>query len=291
MMGVSRQRTTGSSPTRRSVVVVDGFASKPQPAAIQSSILAGFEEPPSPKLIPVDFQEVHNAGPLLPPPAHGSEQEERFCTGGPDISSCGQVRRSDAAAVSNLTLPEVIARLEPAVGQASLLLNDRLRTFQARAQGKVLSAHQVQEIMSITDGVMAAAYHLQKWAFLLQPKGGELRQPTRQGHCESLEEAMALLHVAVPRITFAVAEAGRGLEAALKASGANIERKLRTVGISSLDLRAVGPHLEKIVFRLGSLSSDIRNAPKREDGLGVQASLLEDHRRLDDFGTPGIALG
>lgn len=198
----------------------------------------------------------------MPPPSASGEQEERFCTGGPDIGSCGQSRRSDNASLRSLTLSEVVARLESTVGQASLLLNDRLRTFQARAKGNALTPQHEREVCAIADGIMAASYHMQKWAFLLQPKGSDkLRRPIRHSPCDRSEEALAMLHVALPRITFSVTEACKGLASHMKAHGDAAEKKLRELGAPSEDLRAVGPHLERLVYRLGSLCSDLRFAP------------------------------
>lgn len=221
----------------------------------------------SPRLYSFDAGETVLTAPLLPPPqaplAEG-EKEERFCVGGPDISSCGQPRKSTSVNTA-MSFADVVARMEAAMGQASLLLNDRLRTLQSRCQGVTLPPAQATEICEIADGVAAAAYHAQKWAFALRSQVPKLdiqdTKPTRPYPCESPEEAFAALHITLPRLMVNSTLAQNALGMIVKAHGEAAEAKVVACGVSLQDLRALAPHLERLVLRLGRLSTAVRAAP------------------------------
>lgn len=185
---------------------------------------------------------------------------DRFCVGGPDIG--GSARRSNGADARPLTFAELASRLEASMCQASLLLNDRLSSLQNRLRaGSCLTAPQEHELCAIADGIMAASYHVQKWAHALQGKDGQHRKPTRPGPSETAAEAVALVHLALPRLSFSVSEVDRGLGAAIKAHGDDAEAKVRRLGVPSEDIRAIAPHMELYVMRLGRLSSDVKPPP------------------------------
>jgi len=146
------------------------------------------------------------------------------------------------------------------MGQASLLLSDRLRALKSKCQaGSKLSSAQEEELCGVADGVAAASYHVAKWAFLLRPKGDtQAMKPSKPPRNESTEEAFASVHFSLPRLMVSASEAQRGLTAAVKAHGAGTETRLRVQGIPAEDVRAIVPHLERLLLRLGRLSSSLR---------------------------------
>jgi len=139
------------------------------------------------------------------------------------------------------------------MGQASLLLSDRLRALKSKCQaGSKLSSAQEEELCGVADGVAAASYHVAKWAFLLRPKGDtQAMKPSKPPRNESTEEAFASVHFSLPRLMVSASEAQRGLTAAVKT-------RLRVQGIPAEDVRAIVPHLERLLLRLGRLSSSLR---------------------------------
>eukprot|EP00927_Polykrikos_kofoidii_P085938 TRINITY_DN9485_c0_g2_i3.p1 TRINITY_DN9485_c0_g2~~TRINITY_DN9485_c0_g2_i3.p1 ORF type:complete len:235 (-),score=28.83 TRINITY_DN9485_c0_g2_i3:614-1240(-) len=70
----------------------------------------------------------------LGPPVSSLSTEERFCTDGARIECCEQPRRSGSHSGSGreATLADAVSRMEASVGQASVLLNDRLSTLRRR---------------------------------------------------------------------------------------------------------------------------------------------------------------
>lgn len=220
----------------------------------------------SPRLLHADAGEVLLAAPLLPPmPLATDGAEERFCTEGPDVGGVGQSRRLNSSAASALTFPEIVTRLEAALGQASLLLNDRLQALQIKCTaGATFSRTQQVEFCEIADGIVAAVYHVQKWAHVLDPSG-QVHKPAKPGNCEEVDEAFAVVRYALPRLMVSGSQAYKGLTAAVQGNGDGAEARVQALGVPMEDLRAVAPHLERIVMRLGRLSSSLRPArPLRE---------------------------
>lgn len=216
-----------------------------------------FENESSPRLQHIDTGEPLTGAPLLPPTPTGSESEERFCVGGPDLGSCGQIRRSNSLNTSVATFAELTARLEAALGQASLLLNDRLRSLQNRMNaGYTLPPAQQAELLEVADGVSTAAYHMQKWAHIFD--SGSTQKPTIPGKCEEVDEAIAMVHYGLPKLMVHGSTAQNGLNAAIKKHGTMAEEKVRTQGIDIEDIRALAPHLERLVMRLGRISSSMQ---------------------------------
>mmetsp|Transcript_37265 Transcript_37265/g.107638 ORF Transcript_37265/g.107638 Transcript_37265/m.107638 type:complete len:300 (+) Transcript_37265:100-999(+) len=219
----------------------------------------------SPRLIDFGEGEVLSAAPLLPPPAVTDADEERFCIGGPDISGCGEPKSSSTAMSAKLTFAQVVSRVEAAINQAALLLSDRLLVLQRRCKGIQLDQPQMRELFDIADGIAAAAYHSQKWAYLLQfhlPPGVEAqpRKPTKPTPCPAREEAFACFHITLPRLMVSSSLAQQALNAILKAQGDNAEAFVNNLKIPTSDLRALAPHLERLVMRAGRLSSAVRPA-------------------------------
>lgn len=209
----------------------------------------------SPRLTPVDFDTEAPCAPLLP---ETTEPEERFCTHMPHIEVPGaNPRRSSADGIAALPFPDMVARIEAGLNQASLLLNDRIRTMQHRwRHGGVPSASQ-NELFEIADGIVAAAYHVHKWAHVL-PGGEQEHAPHKPIHCGDVEEAFSSIRFALPRLTVSGSQAQRALLVMVQKHGPKAEEKIRQRGIPPEDLRAVVPHLERLIVRLGRLSSSVR---------------------------------
>lgn len=218
----------------------------------------------SPRLIIVDEGTVARA-PLLPEPRSPDEEQDRFCTDGPVLETPGMpARRASVLTDAALPFPALVHRMESAVGQGSLLLNERLRTLHLRAQRRKFSKDQIGDLCDIADGVAAAAYHLQKWAALLAPEDGH-RTPTKPSACEDKEEAFASMHFSSPRIIVAAAGAHKGLAKNVKEHGDQAEATLNRKGVRTEDIRALAPHLETLIFRLSRLSCRLQNREKISD--------------------------
>lgn len=271
---------------------------------ISSAPAGGLYDDFSPRLLGVDTASggcEPTGAPLLPPPPVASgETEERFCTAGPNLdgpATGGRIKGLPSTA--GMTFPQLIQQLEAATGQASLLLNDRLRSTQQRCRQITLSRQQEDELCEIADGISAAAYHVQKWAYSLQsvivlttpiptqPPSSRnrskaahyavlsqpltpvsdasshddqctSRRPPKPNKCEQAEEAFATVHYALPRLMVSASEAQKGLQALIKAHGDGAELHVRKLGIPVQDLRALVPHLERLISRLGRFSSSLR---------------------------------
>lgn len=254
--------------------------------------MLGADGEESPRLIPAD-DSVMVGAPLLPEPEDNAP-EERFCVDGPVIATPGMpARRSAAAVVTVVPFSTLVTRMETSVGQAALLLNDRLRTLSLRATNTVLSGENLHELCEVADGVTAAAYHVQKWAALLAPAEENLRKPSKPGNCEEQAEAFAAMHCASPRILVAAAGANKGFLKAIKDHGEKAEASVNRTGIPTEDIRALGPHLEAVLHRLSRLSSKVRDplkklpasgygvAPADDQNPFVLPSYLEESGKLD----------
>lgn len=243
----------------------DGTGGYPAPATAHGHVARMLPSPAeemSPRLMPLDDNAVVGP-PLLPEPEEHSP-EERFCMDFPIGTPGMPCRRTTAVTETALPFPVLVTRMESSIGQASLLLNDRLRTLHLRLQKMTFCDSQLDELCEIADGVVAAAYHLQKWACLLSPEEG-LRKPTKPGHCEDKDEAFAAMHCAAPRIIVAAAGATKGLQKAIHANGEKAEAVVNGIGVPTEDIRALAPHLEALVFRLSRLNARIREPKKDPD--------------------------
>mmetsp|Transcript_102058 Transcript_102058/g.288800 ORF Transcript_102058/g.288800 Transcript_102058/m.288800 type:complete len:355 (-) Transcript_102058:111-1175(-) len=221
--------------------------------------LTDFEEF-SPRLTSLETSSTEPLGaPLLPPPqAPNAEPDERFCTGGPNIDGPGAgSRKFSKTSAVELSFQEMVARLEAALSQASMLLNDRLRALKSKCHLARLSDEQEAELCEIADGVAAAAYHAQKWAFLLQ-KPEKARQPAKPPRCESAEEAFAAMHFTMPKLMVNATEAQKELANVVKKHGNKAQEHVIGLGVCMDDVRAIEPHLEHLLLRLGRLAHSIR---------------------------------
>merc|ERR1712039_1134833 len=78
------------------------------------------------------------------------------------------------------------------------------------------------------------------------------------GRCENREEAFAAVHFALPKLMVNTTEAHRTLEAVVKTHGAGAEAHVKSLGVPIDDIRAVAPHLERLLLRLGRLSMAVK---------------------------------
>lgn len=181
------------------------------------------------------------------------------------------MRRSAATDVL-LAFPELITFVDRSVGQASVLLNDRLRLLEQRLKQAPLPDASRRELCEIADGVCAAAYFAQKWAHLLRPE--EFRQPFKPSGCEDAEMAVALMHHATPRLMVGASEAKKAMSAVLAQHGDKAEARVNKLGVQTADLRALGPHIESLVGRIGRLSNKLRPENMKVFVLGYFTPVL-----------------
>lgn len=219
----------------------------------------------SPRLLSLETSGCEPVGAALLLQPSSCEPEDRFCTAGPNIDGPGSMaRKSSAAGVAALTFAELVMRLETAMGRASLLLNDRLGTLKHKYCNGHLSRVQETELCDVADRLCTAAYHVQKWAYLLKPKSEQAKKPSKPTQIESTEEAFSAVHFSLPRLIIGAAEAHHGLADVVKVHGTGAEDRVRLLGIPIEDLWAIVPHLERLLLRLGRLSSSLKAESLRD---------------------------
>jgi len=232
----------------------------------------------SPRLLSLITSGAEPRGASLLPPTVPSttEPEDRFCSG-PKITVLGAVARTANNGPENLTFVELVARLEASLNQASSLLSERLKSFETKCSLAELTHDQEAEICQIADGFAAASYHVQKWAALLKSASSEqCSLPAKPFPTESVEDARATLHIAMPRLMVNGSEAQRLLHEAVREHSERAEAHVLQLGVHVEDLRAVGPHLERFLLRLARLNSGVRAFGRRDFIL--------------DFFTPAIGI-
>lgn len=213
-------------------------------------------EEASPRLLAQGRGAPHGAPLLREPRARPPSADDRFCTQGPVMACPASVRRASATDAAELAFPELITFVDRSVGQASVLLSDRLRLLEQRMKHAPLPEPSRQELCEVAGGVCAAAYHAQKWAHLLRPD--ELRKPFKPSGCDDADMALALMHHATPRLMVGASEAKRSMSAVLAQHGDKAEARVNKLGVPTADLRALGPHIESLVGRIGRLSNKLR---------------------------------
>lgn len=231
----------------------------------------------SPRLVAPDdamFVGTH----LLAQSRHGAQaegSEDRFCNEGPVIGSVGlPARNSATSSEARLPFAALVTRMEGAVVQASLLLNDRLSTLHRRGQRATFSEGQVGELCEIAYAVSTVSYHVQKWAALLAPEEG-CKQPSKPFHCEEKDEAFAVMHSAASRIIVGFAAAYKGLKRKVEDTGDEAEATVNRIGVPAQDIRALVPHFEATIFRLSRLNSRLVIA---RQGAVIVEQASDDHR-------------
>jgi len=239
-----------------------GSAYSPAPGARSLVKAAPEQQELSPRLFKVEPNATMGA-PLLPPPRPKSRDdsngnEDRFCTSGPTLEGVGG-QKSVSSQAEELTFADLVVRLEAIMGQASLLISDRIQTLQRRSRGAKLTAAQVTELCEIADGISAATYHAAKWAYVLQPKGETaLSKPKKPSRCTDMEEASASLRYLIAKLAVTAAAAGKALADAVKTHGDEAEKKVRKMGVPIEDLQSLAPHLEWLIMRLGRLAGNVK---------------------------------
>lgn len=193
---------------------------------------------------------------------------------------------SDANDPSICSLRIFASRLHTAISQSSVLLLEKLSTLKKKQQQfPALACSQEGQLIGLAQGVQAVSYYVQKWSATLSREGG---LPSRPSEVSSAEEAMAILHLALPRIMVASSVlqiAIRNLvprvqlpdcaddptdeefelrsQAAEKAQGeaeAKAELELRSHGISISDLYSIVLHMEHMVYQSSCLNNSFRPA-------------------------------
>jgi hypothetical protein len=132
-----------------------------------------------------------------------SNAEDRFCTHMPHSNlPCEPLKRqSEAAGHVAVGFKDSVSRLEATVGQASIRINDKLRTLQTRcANGAAeLPRAQLRELCGIADGIATAAYHVQKWAHAYKAPS-QPSKPTKPPRSADFQQALSCIRFAIPRL-------------------------------------------------------------------------------------------
>merc|ERR1719424_2548205 len=105
------------------------------------------------------------------------------------------------------------------MNQASMLLNDRLASLQGRCRTATVTSAQCTEICEIADGILAASYYTQKWAFALGA-ASQSQRPNKPTPCDDVEQALCSMRVSLPRLMVSSAEAQKKLTDLIKERGA-----------------------------------------------------------------------
>lgn len=244
-----------------------GRGSQPKSSAVPVDFSGGYAslrsctEPESPRLSSSKCDGIRRGAPLVPPMPE--LPEERFCTGETRVEFPAPKQKGpEGDAVESIA--DIVTQLEIAMNQATLLLSQRLLSLQERQKVVVLAEAQVQELCRIADMILAASYHVGKWAAALAKDPAD--RPVRPIPCSDSEEAFSSMRIAMPRLAVNAAGARAGLDAALRERGEGAEAWLRQKGVPSEDLRALGPHLQGALQRLNVLLNGLkrRSRPARE---------------------------
>lgn len=230
----------------------------------------GNEEMPSPKLLPSDSKVAWGSSLM---PLTSNDSEERFCVEGPRVEFGGPLEKPDAEGSARCPLPELARRLKGAIDQAVLILGERVHTLQARQRDAVFSEAQNKELMVLADGINAASYHIEKWAFLLD-SAKDARPPFKPPISSDAEYAFASLHNVLPKLMVASSALQKQLMALISRQisphgperEADAEQELEKKGLTSELLFSVVAHLEQMVHQANQLSNSLR--PARLGGRG-----------------------
>lgn len=211
--------------------------------------------------------------------ASADNPESRFCTHAPRLEFGGAVENRGRRQLK-CSLRVFASRLHTSVSQACVLLLERLSTLKACLVNLDHAAS--GQLLELASGVQAASYHMQKWSVALALEGALPSLPSRP---DNAEEAMAILHLAVPRVMIAssvmqthlrklvpridlpcelgclqefdsdahmcaIAEA----EIAAEAHG---EAELRGRNMSIEDFHRILPHMENLVYLASSLINSL----------------------------------
>jgi hypothetical protein len=188
------------------------------------------------------------SAPLLPDlPEKTATPVERFCTHGPKASD--DKGRMSKMAASDMNFSDVLARLDTNVAQASMLLNDRMRTLESRCRSRQPSDTQLAEICNVADAFATASYYITTWAHLLGVPCG-LHKPVKSAPCVDLDDAFATMRSASSWLMVSTGVVQKTLIAFLRDRGTFVEKHLSALGVQAEDVRNLVPRLECFITRL-----------------------------------------
>lgn len=209
----------------------------------------------------------------MPP---NEEAAGRFCTEGPKLEFGGPMSQADSGAGNRVPLRQFAVRLQSAIAQAATVLIDRHQSLTR--QSSEFTATQDEEMMKLSYGVQAASYNVQKWATAL---GHGDAPPFKPPPPQSVEEALAMMNMALPRLVVASSNLQAGLRelvppaapvygehlsaeelqeavaAEKQESEQRAEAELNKVGISIDELYSVVPHMEHCIYEASCLLNSV----------------------------------
>eukprot|EP00927_Polykrikos_kofoidii_P048558 TRINITY_DN42823_c0_g2_i1.p1 TRINITY_DN42823_c0_g2~~TRINITY_DN42823_c0_g2_i1.p1 ORF type:complete len:301 (+),score=49.06 TRINITY_DN42823_c0_g2_i1:204-1106(+) len=218
-------------------------------------LLASSGAQESPRLRPVNSGNEARGAPLLAEPAE--KPEDRFCSHMPQNDVMGGRGQRSGLISTNLSFEDSVSRLDTTVSQASIMLNDRLKALQTRCRNASVPEQQVVEFCEIADGIAAASYHVQKWAYCYKT-ASQLVAPAKPTPCDDFDEACSSLRFATPRLMVGAGEVRAALTSAIKTHGASAQEHSAKVGVPLEDLRALPGHLEHWLARLGRFCNSVK---------------------------------
>jgi len=253
----------------------DTKPASPKKKPLHFKLGLGGDDAPSPKLMPLPegaFSGFFGSA-LMPPP---EEAAGRFCTEGPKLEFGGPMSQADSGTGSRVPLRQFAGRLQSAIAQAATLLMDRQQSLTKKSPD--FSHMQGQEMMKLSDGVQAASYHVQKWATLLGHGDGPPFKPTPS---TTVEEALSMMNMALPRLVVASSNLQTGLRELVPPSAPAFsermneqerleaiaaekqeaelrgEAELKKLAISIDELYSVVPHMEHSIYQASCLLSSV----------------------------------
>jgi len=144
------------------------------------------------------------------------------------------------------TTSNCLAQIDAAIGQASLILNDRVKILLEKCPNVCANLPEPLcfDLCEIADDLAKVSYHVMKWRAFLG--GGKMLQKPLPS--EDPDMAIATLHFTVPRLMMNVGEVLQLYEPNAHHRGMN--------GLSN-ELQRVAPHLECLIARLNRLVTDL----------------------------------
>jgi len=238
----------------------------------------GGDDALSPKLMPLPegaFSGFFGSA-LMPP---NEETAGRFCTEGPKLEFGGPISQADAGAATRVPLRQFAQRLQSAIAQAATLLVDRHQSLTR--QSSDFTPTQDEEMIKLSYGVQAASYNVQKWAFALGHGDGP---PFRPPPPQTVEEALAMMNMSLPRLVVGASNLQAGLRDLVPPSAAvcaehlseeelqeaekaekqeaelRAEAELNLRNITIDELYSVVPHVEHLIYQASCLLNSIRSS-------------------------------
>jgi len=292
-----------AAPTRKVTTATPQLAEKPTPKASVLALTNGEKEVPSPRLSPLPNGAF--AGFMASAAATSTDDGAgRFCTEGPRLEFGGP--EASAGDVPPVPLRQFASRLQSSIASSAMLVLDRLQALKCQAAS--FNAVQLEQLLQISHGVQAAAYHVQKWAAALQREA----VPVKPGLATSGEEALALMNITLPKMIVSSSELQRmlkdlvpkvklpqksgpltdeeidlHLEAEAKAQAQAEEKgfeELRRRGFSLEMLYSAVPHLEQIIYQISCLKNSVAKSAPPSGGYAV----LERSAHVFETSTPAL---